>query len=115
MCFVCFQNRILNHDLFRNKWTILKPFLNKNYELEVDCLKVIQQIDDEFLKWFLKNPNCEFVEVKIERTFDCSPFKKYPGACGLEQECTCEYYNKYKIIIPEEKPKKYVSKLRSLK
>lgn len=24
----------------------------------------VQQIDDEFLKWFVKNPKCEFVEVK---------------------------------------------------
>lgn len=24
----------------------------------------VQQIDDEFLKWFVKNPKCEWVEVK---------------------------------------------------
>ena len=26
----------------------------------------VQSIDDEFLEWFVKNPSCEFVEVKQE-------------------------------------------------
>ena len=45
----------------------------------------VQAIDDEFLEWFVNNPNCE--EVEIERG--------YRG------------YNlvNYKIIIPKEEPK----------
>lgn len=44
----------------------------------------VQAIDDEFLKWFVKNPTCEFVEV---------------------QKWTNYSEVKYKIIIPQEEPK----------
>jgi hypothetical protein len=40
----------------------------------------VQAIDDEFLEWFVKNPNCEFVEVQ-------------------------DWVNYYKIFIPQEEPK----------
>ena len=50
----------------------------------------IQAIDDIFLKWFVKNPTCESVEVKIE--FIQTPDNLKDG-----------FY--YKIIIPTEKPK----------
>lgn len=37
----------------------------------------IQAIDDKFLEWFLKNPNCEFVEIDIQRIFGrSSPLDK---------------------------------------
>jgi len=45
----------------------------------------VQAIDDEFLEWFVKNPNCEFVEV--QKWFD-----------GLD-------FLEYKIIIPQEELK----------
>jgi hypothetical protein len=45
----------------------------------------VQAIDDEFLKWFVKNPSCESVE-----------FKNYKSS---------EYPLNYKIIIPQEEPK----------
>jgi hypothetical protein len=52
----------------------------------------VQSIDDEFLEWFVKNPSCEFVEVKSESS------KKF----GLwKPEC---YPQIYKIIIPQEEP-----------
>jgi hypothetical protein len=43
----------------------------------------VQPIDDEFLEWFVKNPECEFVKVQTM------------------------YFDKvfYKIIIPKEEPK----------
>jgi hypothetical protein len=48
----------------------------------------VQAIDDEFLEWFVKNPTCEFVEVK----------KRY-------SEFTVDPFVGYKIIIPQEEPK----------
>ena len=30
----------------------------------------VQAIDDEFLEWFVKNPSCEFIEVKYVKTPD---------------------------------------------
>ena len=50
----------------------------------------LQAIDDEFLKWFVKNPSCE--EVVINKTINPSISVKEP------------YYS-YKIIIPKEEPK----------
>jgi hypothetical protein len=51
----------------------------------------IQAIDDEFLKWFIKNPSCESVEVKFIYE-------------GFEIDC-------YKIIIPQEEPKTNLDRL----
>ena len=50
----------------------------------------IQAIDDEFLEWFVKNPSCEFVEVKK----------------GFEDGTAWGYnFLDYKIIIPQEESK----------
>jgi len=49
----------------------------------------VQPIDDEFLEWFVKNPSCESVEWD----------KNYNRGNG-------KFY--YKIIIPQEEPKKLV-------
>jgi len=47
----------------------------------------IQIIDDEFLEWFVKNPNCEEVEVVKDKFFESVN------------------YHFYKTIIPKEEPK----------
>jgi hypothetical protein len=47
----------------------------------------IQQIDDEFLEWFVKNPSCEEVEVKS--------FKSYSK-------------DNYIMFIPKEEPKQSI-------
>ena len=72
---------------------------NKYSHYRIDCKKIIlttdqdlikdgvQAIDDEFLEWFVKNPSCERVEVKIE--FIQTPDNLKDG-----------FY--YKIIIPQE-------------
>jgi hypothetical protein len=54
-----------------------------------------QPIDDDFLEWFVKNPNCESVEVK---TYCCQEISK--NYCDLR--CGKDTY---KIIIPQEEPK----------
>jgi hypothetical protein len=56
---------------------------------DIDLIKDgVQAIDDEFLEWFVKNPSCEFVEVKKFRSF---------------KEIYSHY--EYMIIIPKEEPK----------
>jgi hypothetical protein len=49
----------------------------------------IQAIDDEFLEWFVKNPSCEWVDVKYQYWKEINDVGKYT----------------YKIIIPQEEPK----------
>ncbi len=52
----------------------------------------VQEIDDEFLEWFVKNPSCEFVEVvKVELNIDYRSDWKQKF--------------RYKIIIPQEEHK----------
>jgi hypothetical protein len=46
----------------------------------------VQNIDEEFLKWFVKNPSCESVKIESWET---------KGEWNLD----------YKIIIPQEEPK----------
>ena len=50
----------------------------------------VQAIDDEFLEWFVKNPSCESVEIKMENYY----------ASGALQPNLWQY----KIIIPQEEP-----------
>ena len=54
----------------------------------------VQAIDDEFLEWFVKNPNCEEVEVKLKTKQLVKPYDVYN-----------EFVSYYKIIIPKEEPK----------
>jgi hypothetical protein len=67
-------------------WTICckKIILTTDPELIKDG---VQAIDDEFIEWFVNNPGCEYVEVKVE--FIQTPDNLKDG-----------FY--YKIIIPQE-------------
>jgi hypothetical protein len=57
-----------------------------------------QEIDDEFLGWFVKNPTCDFVEVE----------KQYVTPLGdIVDTCYDNERLNYKIIIPQEEPKQY--------
>jgi hypothetical protein len=57
---------------------------------DIDLIKDgIQPIDDDFLEWFVKNPNCEEVAV------DLLP---YDGTKSIDKYWSGEY----KIIIPQE-------------
>lgn len=66
-----------------NKEHYLKIILTTDPDLIKDG---VQDIDDEFLKWFVKNPSCEEVETKLE--FIQTPDNIKDG-----------FY--YKIIIPK--------------
>jgi hypothetical protein len=64
----------------------------------------VQPIDDEFLEWFVKNPSCEFVEVKKQMLCDY---------CGGEycDNLACRGFKDspyHKIIIPKEESKQEV-------
>jgi hypothetical protein len=50
----------------------------------------VQDIDDEFLEWFVKNPSCEEVEVEMNQ----GRYYDYGGNVHIT--------NAYKIIIPKE-------------
>ena len=52
----------------------------------------VQAIDDEFLEWFVKNPNCEEVEVVLD------------DLCFISSN----YEKNYKIMIPKEEPKQEI-------
>jgi hypothetical protein len=86
----------------------------------------VQAIDDEFLEWFVKNPSCEFVEVDKEEDELVSPknpkirfnyLQDPPSFISAESLNNMILTYKYKIIIPQEKPKqehnKYLSCCRS--
>jgi len=51
----------------------------------------IQDIDDEFLEWFVKNPSCEFVDISTYH---------------IKGDISGNLY--YKIIIQEEEPKQLI-------
>lgn len=66
----------------------------------------VQAIDDEFLKWFVKNPSCEFVEVNLV------PVNEYGSEITIGGYGVNKFI--YKIIIPQEKPKQEI-KLEDIK
>jgi len=64
----------------------------------------VQPIDDEFLEWFVENPSCEFVDVKLNsfgecHGNDCSCFDIY------DQKVCIFYYPDYEVVIPQEESK----------
>jgi len=63
----------------------------------------VQVIDDTFLEWFVKNPNCEEVEVEIETTSIQLPQQQLSEN---SYDLAFRWINKkvYKIIIPQEEP-----------
>lgn len=72
----------------KDYWGVRKDYkkiiLTTDQELIKDS---VQAIDDEFLEWFVKNSNCEEVEV--------NDLYEYPDVKHIG----------YKIIIPKEEPK----------
>ncbi|MFM2393355.1 MAG: hypothetical protein RLZZ546_1337 [Bacteroidota bacterium] len=64
----------------------------------------VQQIDIEFLEWFVKNPSCEFVWTDYDLY---SPLGRIMDPHTLEQNL-CGGKWKYIISIPQEEPKQSV-------
>jgi hypothetical protein len=70
----------------------------------------VQAIDDEFLEWFVNNPNCEEVEIKTRylhyyKTGEkLISFTKTPEFSSRNMQCI-KIEPRYEIIIPQEEPK----------
>jgi hypothetical protein len=106
------------------------PIIICTYEgcyVKEDCKKIIlttdqylikdgvQAIDDEFLEWFVKNPSCEYAEVK--RIFLGNSFVHIGKTPSKKEKLRGCYDNgeqivgkwkelfTYEIIIPKEEPK----------
>jgi len=58
----------------------------------------VQDIDDEFLEWFVRNSSCEFVEVKL-----INDSENHPELIGNP----IEKWSYYEIIIPQEELKSF--------
>jgi hypothetical protein len=90
--------------------TIHKAVHDNHFEMcNGDCKKIIlttdqdlikngvQEISEEFLEWFVKNPSCKEVDVMTD-AFTVKEMSMLPlGTRNL----------KYKIIIPQEEPKQF--------
>jgi hypothetical protein len=75
--------------LWSHPHTTTTPFFKKIIlTTDQDLIKDgVQEIDDEFLEWFIKNPSCEMVELEATT---------FPNEEGIPH---C--YDGYKIIIPK--------------
>jgi hypothetical protein len=60
----------------------------------------VQAIDDEFLEWFVKNPDCESIGFVVENYKEDEWVDDDFGG-----EIYTFEYERYKIIIPQEEPK----------
>lgn len=63
----------------------------------------VQATDDEFLEWFVKNPNCEQISIE-ELYFHRSGYYKASELSEQEKE-KYSFMKTYKIIIPKEESK----------
>jgi hypothetical protein len=70
----------------------------------------VQAISDEFLKWFVKNPSCEEVEVITEDVEQSRPL--YPNGNHKGERI---WMKQYKIILPQEEAKKRAANYMALK
>ncbi|MFY8161975.1 MAG: hypothetical protein ACOVNU_11645 [Candidatus Kapaibacteriota bacterium] len=80
---------------------ISKIILTTDQDLIADG---VQSISNDFLEWFVDNPNCMMVEVEeIKCTGQCWKFIE----SDYEDTCLsgCELKGEYKIIIPKEELK----------
>jgi len=92
------DREIIDNECRKLKFTKSETRIGKKVILTTDPYLIkdgVQAIDDAFLKWFVKNPSCE--EVKIE--------KEYNEERIIDGKDIGDY--RYKIIIPQEKPKQY--------
>ncbi|CAB4136206.1 hypothetical protein UFOVP299_27 [uncultured Caudovirales phage] len=84
--------RELKLDWTLNKDAYKKIILTTDQDLIKDG---VQAIDDEFLKWFVKNPSCEEVEVaKTNKLID-----------NYADKDEDKWEVKYHIYLPKEEPK----------
>jgi hypothetical protein len=69
----------------------------------------VQEIDDEFLEWFVKNPSCESVEVEKYHGINTSIAEvNYIAGDGSLSWQGKNDLRDYKIIIPKQEPKQTI-------
>jgi hypothetical protein len=98
-CFDIFLDAVFQANCFmgiKTKNTAKKIILTTDPDLIKDGVRAI---DDEFLQWFVNNPNCDSVETVIEKMFPM--YESFPESINKPP-----FYGnlKYKIITPQEKP-----------
>jgi hypothetical protein len=101
---------ITSNEPIKGDWHLKNDkMVTKSHIIDDTCKKIIlttdqdlindgvQPIDDEFLKWFVKNPNCDevFITDDYEQVNQENPITR--GSTNV--------IHKYKIIIPKEEPK----------
>ena len=86
--YVFWEGKIYKYrDFMKMRTPVYTDYFSIILTTDTDLIKDgVQAIDDEFLEWFVKNPSCEFVNIR--------PFKKFKGENEVEPI--------YKIIIPKE-------------
>jgi len=74
---------------------------------DIDLIKDgVQAIDDKFLEWFVKNPNCEKIEIKTRYLHSYKTgenfisFSKTPEFSSRNMQCI-KIKPRYEIIIPQ--------------
>jgi hypothetical protein len=82
--------------VFLNPKDCSKIIITDNKDLIEDG---VQEISEDFLQWFVKNPSCE--EVEVEFDYNYYKFGKSKSKCN-------------KIIIPKEEPKLELAKARRM-
>jgi hypothetical protein len=85
----------IEHFKTKDDWVLVGICGSKKIILTTDQDLIndgVQSIDDEFLQWFIKNPSCEEVEVESWQPYADFDFD-------------------YKIIIPQEEPKKLLKRI----
>lgn len=91
----CYVINTKKNEIYFENWYSSTPFIKKIIlTTDVDLIKDgVQAIDDEFLEWFVKNPNCKFVETLFH----------YPTICDEgDYSLNLGYWT---IIIPKEEHK----------
>lgn len=97
--FKCNEEQVLNISTGTD-YKYKKIILTTDQDLIKDG---VQEINEEFLEWFVKNPNCEQISVE-EVYFHGSGYYKASELSEQERE-KYSFMKEYKIIIPKEEPK----------
>ena len=90
---------IKNSDIYFDRIDAKKIILTTDQDLINDG---VQDIDNEFLEWFVKNPSCEHVKVEKEHHTEIEEV-------SYEGDFQNVDYIKYKVIIPKEESKQELS------
>jgi hypothetical protein len=108
-CFCTIENRVIRNQVHKNVPNSRKKII---LTTDPDLIKDgVQSIDDTFLEWFVKNPSCERVEIETkDNWYVHTGSGKYweDEPVRMKRLLNLGDYE-YKIIIPQEEPKKEVT------